>query len=412
MQKINNTFPSQFLFIAIVFLISQLYSKTVIAEVGMGVFTHLQGYEVNESIDISISGFNASSNPETVDVHLGLIKSDGTIYEYPDWNTNLTPWLSSFIIPANFQLQPTFLDTLASFPGGLTPGKYRLAAALTKPGTLDILSLNILNFWVIDGSNPWITGGTVLGRADSPKFPDFSPFVNIAAVFEEIHFDPIQFKQELEPSVPNIEECLFTLVPGELERIVGEDNVIKLDAGASITVTSSNNTSAILNRVNNGSNGFGYSLNASLNQDFYLSNQNYALSGNGSSKITPFNVNLTAPEILVVTQPDMATLNSINSSTDLKILWQGNHGVGEVQVSLSASKATARVVCRFADDGEGVVPSGLLNQMKNSLTNSTNDTSATLSIFRLNYQPLDMSSSDDNTAFSILSNVVSQVTLE
>ena len=311
-------------------------------------------YSVDQTVDFYISGFNRGTNAEIVDVHVGIIDANGTIYEYPNWNTNLVPWLSSFTIPANFQFPVTLLGNLDNFPNGLKPGSYHLAVAFTSPNTLNLLSFNTVAFKVLSLENPVTGAGISFGHGQSANNIT-EPLASAVAIFSRDE-PPSNFQEKLDQVYTDIEECEFFEIPFE--------DVIGIDAGASVSLSSPATGNIVLEK--SGEDDISYS-NFSIPESFYQAGQRYTVSGNGSTDIPAFSVSATSPKEIVVIQPDLSTLTSIDSSQDFVIRWQGNSGVGEIEIALfgqDTSANTHTITCRVADDGELIIPSSLLVQLR------------------------------------------------
>jgi len=60
----------------------------------------------------------------------------------------------------------------------------------------------------------------------------------------------------------------------------------------------------------------------------------HTLSGTGGADIAAFSLNTVALQKLIVTKPNLLTLNSIDSSQDFHLKWNGNNGIGEISVSI------------------------------------------------------------------------------
>ena len=366
-------------------------------DVGIGIFLQAQAYFQEESVNFYISGYNLEADSETVDVHVVIVAADNTIYEYPDWNTSLTPWLPSFSIPGNYQLPVTLLDNLDSFPGGLIPGEvYRIAVVLTKPGTLDFLSLNILPFKTVSGKDSQIIGSTYLtqniqdflGEASSNS----NPVLTGAGFYRQI--EPRLAEDEI-PST-NIEQCLFKLE-------VGHESGPSVDAGPSIVLDSASEGKYKLPQLKYSEYIFYGDTNNPAPESFYRVGEYYTAFSTGSSEMNPFSVIVDAPETVVVTEPNLSTFSNIDSSQDLLLRWEGNNGVGEINVMLVGNRATPGEIvfihCRFADDGEAIIPSNLLVQLRDS---NANGYQLQMNFSRANFNFLN-NNDEDRTNFRVSS---------
>lgn len=97
---------------------------------------------------VSVSASNQGPS-RRVDVHLVVKAPDGAYYAYPDWNTRFRPWLPNYLLPSDFQLSKMKVVTLPELPWA---GTYEVIAALTAPGTLDIVSIASRKFQVVNSS--------------------------------------------------------------------------------------------------------------------------------------------------------------------------------------------------------------------------------------------------------------------
>jgi hypothetical protein len=134
------------------------------ADSSINVYTNLTSYTLGQTApQISVSG--ASTAATTVDVHIGLVAPNGTIYEYPNWNTSLQPWIPGQALPAGFSYPITPIFSLSSFPGNMTPGTWQAAAAFTKPGTLDVVAVKTVNITVLASPTPQNNIGVSLSKS-------------------------------------------------------------------------------------------------------------------------------------------------------------------------------------------------------------------------------------------------------
>jgi hypothetical protein len=104
----------------------------------------------SSTIKVSISGVNPGKATD-VDLYFAILDPDQNLYLFPDWNTNISPL--SFTMPQNFYLPPTEVFNF-SLPSNLPliskPGKYLMATALAKQGTLNFTQdISVAEFHVI-----------------------------------------------------------------------------------------------------------------------------------------------------------------------------------------------------------------------------------------------------------------------
>ena len=83
--------------------------------------------------------------------------------------------------------------------------------------------------------------------------------------------------------------------------------------------------------------------------------------------------------------------------------WEGNNGVGEINVMLVGNRATSGEIvfihCRFADDGEAIIPSNLLVQLRDS---NANGYQLQMNFSRANFNFLN-NNDEDRTNFRVSS---------
>ncbi len=369
-----------------------------------------------------------------VDVHVGLIAPDGTVYEYPDWNRDLKPWLPSFTLPSRAKVSPIKLTDLRNFPAPLTPGRWQVAAALTEPGTLKLISLatqpllvtgtkatdaagDRLRFGVLSlsefnshaGSRERAGNGTMSSRVASGSFMELCADENLGNLPDDL----TDFSLDSQP----VDECRIQISekPGSGPDLptpsASCSTSLPLDAGDPLVVTSDQGVSLPVPRIQprisdkverkqrpGVSEASDFLYQALLPDNFFLSKAVYTFSGQGGSQIGPFSASLKAPASLQLVSPDLSANSAVlDPNSAMTIQWNGNDGQGIVNVSLVASKTeidgdipdtggrvvrsprgrgittkiTTRIVhCRFADDGEGRVPENLIKQLTDGLDNA------------------------------------------
>jgi hypothetical protein len=341
------------------------------ADFGIGVFLKKNtGFITGDPVEFYVSGFNKQAAPETVDIHVGILAPDGNFYEYPDWNQQFVPWLPSFSLPANFRLTPTFIDKLNTFPGGLQPGAYQLVAGFTRPGTLDITSLDGRSFLVADPSEDWTNQGISFFRGDTPATVPTGVVVSANTSFSRVKYDRARLAEHIRSTEPVIESCLYNELPRVLEVVVGEANLTSLDAGNTLHLIAPGLVVRRLDQLvlNNGDLTY---ASGDLPASNYQAGKLYTVTGAGGPDIGPFSIDAVAPQLMSVTAPNLASAQAeIDTSQPLTVSWNGNDGIGEVMVVLSASlslEAPQEVICRFADDGQAQIPAALLARLQTAL---------------------------------------------
>ncbi len=343
-------------------------AATPATDVGIDVFLDYPGYSQGERIDFYVSGFNREATPETVDIHMGVIAPDGTIYEYPDWNTTLTPWLPSHTLPPNLRFPATRIGNLDAFPATLEPGKvYRFAVALTRPGTLEILSSSSKPFKIVlDEGDTRQAYAIVIAHGSTPS-ENIPPVTASTGGFLRYSTDLHALGEKFRQMSPKIDQCLLHRLPSTLEELIGKENITYLDAGPTLVLRSTPTGEIHLDRQIDGKGSISYApIPFNLPEEIYQSGKTYTISVPGSEEFSAFNLNVAAPGEIVVTQPEPTTFGTIDSRDDFILRWLGNDGVGEIGVTLTGhSTEPVQIVCRFADDGEGTIPSDLLTQLRN-----------------------------------------------
>lgn len=360
----KNTVVNHLKFAIFVFFIT-LNSSVVLAEgLGIGVFLSDTGFLKSDRIDFRISGYNNSTTAEKVDVHIALLTKEGVFYEYPDWNTAFKPWISSFSLPANFTLAATLVGNLDNFPSGLEPGVYILFVALTQPGTLDILALNSSSFAILKPNNSFLAAAVSLTHLNTVNGP--APFDKLIATgaFLRADFNTSDILEWQTQFNPDIDHCIFYHGPTTLDVFVGEENVSYLDAGTALELTSPTENISLARQFFKDKTVY---TDANVNKDFYQAGVSYTALGFGSANIPAFSGTVVAPQEIIVTQPDLDRLEKIDSNKDLLVRWQGLQGIGAVEVQLQGG-ATNSIRCRFIDDGEGIIPSALIVQLRDAIS--------------------------------------------
>ncbi len=361
------------------------YSSLSKADPSIGIFVNNNFYVPGSgvSVPVSVTGEGDDNVDVIVDVHLGLIAPDGTIYEYPDGNTKLRPWLSSFRVPAGFKYGPQAFFDLRQFPFW-TPGQWQVAAALTKPGTLEIISFDRqwLNVMTTTGAG----GGTRFGFLrinDSRVGQTISQ--NAFGSFMEFDFgsrlNPDQVTQIINSMGGNdtpIDQCQFTETTSEFEpdplKPLPGNLPVFLDAGEKLTLSSDKgDTLDVPVNENLKVQGF-YVYEEDLPAGFYEQQSKYTFAGTGGAQVGPFSTTLRAPAPLVLTSPDFSAGVFLHpASNDLALLWNGQNSQGFLNVTISTSSfdignlggdvVVKTIRCRFVDDGQASIPGDLLSRL-------------------------------------------------
>ena len=365
------------------------------ADTGIGVFTDSDFYFKGQNVPkVWVSGFN-TSEPIAVDVHIGLVSPSGTVYEYPNWNTNLTPWLRGFRLPEGFRFPATEVFAANGIPGGLTLGIWRAAAALTVPGTLNVIALETAPFSVLDPkARAQLLGNVSLDHRQTT----FGADMEASGLFIEGSGD-LESLFALVGSTsdqPPLEQCELGQISADVMDLF---SLPTLDGGQSLTV-SGNQQSVNLPRDPDFAM---FGLIAYVTPDgqpptsFYQPGNTYRFQGSGGADIGPFTVSLAAPMPLVLSQPALSDPAGHDASNDLVLKWNGNNGVGNVLVDLWGAETVtldaftqAYISCRFADDGHAVISAALLTQLLDLQPNGRVD----LEVYRFAYTLFDTESRD------------------
>ena len=356
--------------IALVAAVLAFTGPGAFAATEVGIYAEKSFIEKSEPVQ-QISVAARSDEQVIVDVHIGLIAPDQTIYEYPNWNTSLTPWLSSFTLPAGFEFSATEIFNAAQLPGDLVPGVWYAAIALTEPGTLNFVAVALAPFRVVDEAS---NDGTVYGSVSLSRLQS-NVGVNVEAggVFVDVDGTLDDLKDAYLGNPPDIDQCVLYEIPIDISAIPDLD-VNTQDAGSSLRVVKPGTVLQVPKDSDSASQGFEV-YSASASTDFYQGNVVYRFEGNGGMDIGGFATSVKAPPPLTLSQPPVTGVYSHNASTPLQLMWDATAGLGEVNVSLVGSTLSTVVTidCRFADDGKGIIPANLISQMKSILDQSSSD---------------------------------------
>ncbi len=343
------------------------------AGIDVGVFVEKPFVEIGKATPkLSVSAFNDGADA-TVDVHFGLVAPDGSVYEYPDWNTELRPWLSSFTLPAGLRFPATEITNLDSVPGGLTPGVWYVASVLTKPGTFDFLAVDLQPFSVADPAVQATTGTRVGALTLSLQDGSLQGVKTADAFFWGVDTQGAlgDLVNAYGGDQPAVDSCRFDETSVNLADIGSIEGLVPkmLDAGSELTLSGAGSS---LTLPRDSQVFQGVSLNtyhAGLGEGFYQTGVEYTFTGTGGADVGPFTAKAVAPAPLVLTQPNPASIVSQNAASDMPLRWNGSHGKGLVaasmaSVALGGTTKVFTISCLFADDGEGTIPAALIGQLK------------------------------------------------
>ena len=327
----------------------------------VGIFIDKPFYNVNEIPKIFVSGVNRELESRIVDVHVGLIDPSGKIYEYPDWNTILSPLYPSVELPAGFEFPVTLLANAPGFPAEFMPGLWHAGVALTIPGSFEIISSQIVPFSMFFSTEGIERKfGKVLLKLEDDNVTLQGGFLSLSGIFS----DTVAF---IDGPQTEIEQCSMGIIGFNILSFEPDINARFLDAGSNFFVTANSGVEQKLTKSD--PKAFtNYSTTApNLPFEFYQTGETYTLTSQGGADIGSFRASVIAPRpIVVMNYPNPAEPLVINSNQNLELQWNGNDGIGEVIVTLlvpSFTSDTYIIKCRFADDGIASVPSNLLNQL-------------------------------------------------
>lgn len=389
--------------VAAAIALASLTCQQVSAATGIGVFPDSNFYILDQDIpNIAVSGF--STEGVAVDVYVGAIAPDGTIYTYTNagwgtWGTSSAePLLSNFTLPASFTYPATPLYNLSGVPGGLVNGIWFAAAALTVPGTGQLLSFDTVPFQVIDENATGSAYGAVIlsheQTSEGIKVDASAAFVQAGGNFNDLITN-------YEGNQPGLNACVFNEIPIDFTNIQGL-SIQTLDAGESITMAPGSGNSATLTKDANAQ-ALGFTFySANVDASFYQGGATYSSSnGSGGPGLGGFNVSVKAPAALNLSSPDISSTISHDASTDLDLTWNGANDIGEVEANLSGGDQsnTYSIDCRFSDDGNGTIPANLLTQLRDKLQSGSSSipglppgtsipgfgTTANLNVMRIEY---------------------------
>jgi hypothetical protein len=326
-----------------------------------------------------------------VDVHIALIPPNGSlIYEWPDWNTNLTPALSGFVWPANTDLPLTDLLTLQ--PNQKMPfeqtGTYTLLFAFLDPATFELVgNLASTTFELTpEGGgetgvveNADAVGGVYLGQSTRHSGGTVTEVTAGGTFLTDLQEVPSGEFLETDLQTLGLDTCRVSSFSIDFSTGMQLNLPTFLDAGSSIGLSAPGQSYSIPRTKDSiseiATDLIIYATDTGTHPA-YQGGADYTFSGSGGPDVGPFSVTITAPPSLQLMQPDLNTLTEINTDQDLILKWANPRNNGEVWASISTtdvqidfenpmnSKTTFFTCeCRFADDGEGTIPADKLQQL-------------------------------------------------
>lgn len=315
-----------------------------------------------------------------VDAHIAIVTPDGTIHEWPDWNTDFRPVLSGYFMHPGWRFE-TELGTYGvgdpAFPAS-EPGNYLLVAALTEPGTLNFLSnLSCHTVTVVPKTDPNETWGGL--GIDWVRSYEGDNEEGDVTVYAGAAFKGHYGQQEPDPGrgVLSDDDCHVYSEDEFYDMYYGPDYdygyVRGLDAGEKIDMLGGPLGDVELKRWVSYGNYIGYSPDDGwLEQGHYGGGNTYTFVGYGGPDVGPINVSLVAPPTLDLIKPDLGRdafghFHVIPRDRDLTMRWTGqsDRPVKAVIFAPDPMDAADNKVCfcTFDDDGEAVIPSLILMQL-------------------------------------------------
>ncbi len=327
-----------------------------------------------------ISIFANNSGPSlSKDIHIGVISPSGQIFEYPDWNQQLTPWLSNFTIPANFELENTKITDLSQVPGGLTPGIWQTFFALTDPGTLNITDIEFSQLNVVaDNSNVNSSSGNRFGFVNISHAQNLNEITSVgaSASFNQVENNLPEFINSFQSETPDIDQCVFTEISLDTASTVSTNTVsFDLDAG-NLNVSSNGNSLNLTKETSNGS----IHYFSTFNETIFENARNFTVTGSGGPDVGSFQITLPSLSIFRLLSPSTNSNLLLNPDQDFSISWESNNSGQEVFAQLASTNLdftnpqnsqTAFIYCRFVDDGSGVIKRELIQQLEQFSANNT-----------------------------------------
>ncbi len=132
-------------------------ASTVQAQPSIQVSTDKSSYTLGQdTMNFSVSLEN-SGESTTIDIHVAILSPLGVIYEYPDWNTTISPSYKNVNLTAGANRQmgkELSVQVSGDRPPFLLPGNYSLVAATTEAGTFNFIgNVAVSSFTVNDASS-------------------------------------------------------------------------------------------------------------------------------------------------------------------------------------------------------------------------------------------------------------------
>ena len=125
-----------------------IYEGTGAPDLEIWVETDKTSYVPGDAIELKVGGRNTGMD-RMVDIYIAIVKSDGSIHCADSWMPGITAWIPGFVFPGGFSMMPVPFYTFI-LPCDLPPinsgGEYFFAGALTPPGTLEFLDLELAVF--------------------------------------------------------------------------------------------------------------------------------------------------------------------------------------------------------------------------------------------------------------------------
>lgn len=363
-----------------------------------------------------------------VDVHIAIIPPSGEpIYEWPNWNTNLTPALSNWNLPKDFELQQTKLLTL-SIDGNIPfeeIGQYTFVLALLDPDTFDpVGNIATTTFHVSsDSSLNYDKIGSVSLSMSTNYSNGAKTMVGSSAVFladlkQSVSSLYLQTDAaELEIDTCRVSSCTINPETGKQFKMPQF-----LDAGKSIRMDSTGKSHFLSREINpvNGQDMILYDKH-NLNQSAYQEGSTYSFAGPGGMDVGSFSTTVTAPAQLVLISPNLSSKPIIDRDKDLTVQWAHPTKSGQVFISISSTEIDIEnhsttihtCDCRFKDDGQGTIPSEKLQQLHTGSVSwpGIEPPSPSMSAFRVNWNTFQASGIDQGFG-AILNGVSGNIILK